>query len=589
MRNFLKGLLSFVIGAAVFSLLFKLIDSVPGREQLLLVMLVGGIGGLLFFKWSLKQERALKKLVHANRVLNAVRQVNRMLTRAKDRQSLIKGICDTLVDNRSYFSIWAALLDDDGNWETFAEAGLGQDFGAITSLLQSGVPIECGRKALVQPDVVVTDEPITLCGDCPLTTRYKDHGAISTRIEYDGKIYGLITLSVPKELIYDEDEKALVHEVAAEMAFGLRTFELEKERSIAEKDLQASEKRFRALVENSLTGISIIQNNEVVYQNREQERLLGTLPRSDILGDFENIHPDDVDKVRILSRDITSGHIQALDVEFRYAVRGNMEKPIWILCRANRIVFRKQEAILVNMMDLTDIKALENLLLVQEKMAALGRVTAGIAHEIRNPLSGINIYLNTLEKAFDRGRNQEKVKDIFRQVKSASGKIESVIRRVMDFSKPNEPNLIAASINAPVEEAIKLTAVTLRKSGIKLDKKLASGLPDCRLDPQLIEEVILNLINNAADAMRAMEEEKKITIVTAVENNHAVVRVVDSGPGIPSASLDKVFDPFFTTKPDSTGIGLSICHRIITDHKGTLRVQSGEQKGAEFVVSIPLM
>ena len=129
----------------------------------------------------------------------------------------------------------------------------------------------------------------------------------------------------------------------------------------------------------------------------------------------------------------------------------------------------------------------------------------------------------------------------------------------------------------------------LRKSGVKLEKTLAEDLPPCRADPQLIEEVVLNLITNAAEAMRNTDSAKKmIGVTSSMENNRISMRVADSGPGVPSNVGDKVFDPFYSTKNNSTGIGLSLSHRIITDHGGSLRGVTSRWGGAEFVIEIPI-
>lgn len=191
-------------------------------------------------------------------------------------------------------------------------------------------------------------------------------------------------------------------------------------------------------------------------------------------------------------------------------------------------------------------------------MSSLGRVAAGIAHEIRNPLSGINIYLNTLEKIYDKENQTEKARQIIEQIKSASQKIESVIRRVMDFSRPGEPKFIRTNINQPIDEATKLSAVSLRKSRITLEKSLASDLPHCHADPHLIEEMVLNLITNAAEATKLVERERKIAVNTQFKRNRITISISDSGPGIPYDIRDKILDPFFTTKHEGTGIGLSI-------------------------------
>ena len=360
---------------------------------------------------------------------------------------------------------------------------------------------------------------------------------------------------------------------------------------LAQKALEESEKRFRDLVENSLTGISIVQQDKVVYQNQAQERLLGPLPRSYLLVDFEKIHSKDVETVKRLSQRIDKREIQTLETDFRFYPQGpnkggkNLK---WVYCRALWTEYRGKEAILVNMIDMTKAKELEHLLTIQDKMASLGRVAAGMAHEIRNPLSGINIYLNMLKKLHHKNGSEEKVKQIIGQVQSASNKIESVIRRVMDFAKPGEPKLTLIDLNIPVTEAINLSAVTMRKSGVVLEKALSENLPACNADPTLIEEMVLNLMNNAAGAMKTMAEGKKIVVTSSVEDDGIILTVSDSGPGIASEFKDKIFDPYFTTKSDGTGIGLSISHRIVTDHGGTLTVSDSDLGGAEFRIEIPV-
>jgi signal transduction histidine kinase len=143
-------------------------------------------------------------------------------------------------------------------------------------------------------------------------------------------------------------------------------------------------------------------------------------------------------------------------------------------------------------------------------------------------------------------------------------------------------------MNRPVTEAINLSAVTMRKSGIALEKVLSENLPPCHADPTLIEEMVLNLLNNAVAAMKTMEEGKKIVVTSSVEGDGIILTVSDSGPGIAPEIKDKIFDPYFTTKSDGTGIGLSICHRIVTDHGGSLTVSDSGLGGAEFRIKIPI-
>jgi len=379
----------------------------------------------------------------------------------------------------------------------------------------------------------------------------------------------------------------------------IRMYRVERDRALrevisrkqTEEALLETEKRFRDLVENSLTGISIIQDNRVVYQNPEQERLLGPLPRSPKFTDIENIHSEDIEKIESFYSKITSGDFGNLETDFGFYPKGGTEdnhEMKWVHCMASSIEYQGREAILINMMDITRTKELEHLLRISDKMTSLGRVAAGIAHEIRNPLSGINIYLNTLAKIYNRGDDLEKINGIIRQMQSASNKIESIIKRVMDFSKPGKPKLVLTDINGPIEEAVSLSSVTLRKRGIEIENILDVNLPRCQVDYQLIEQVILNLLTNAAESMKNLDGRKKIEVVTSRKGANIIVSVSDTGPGVPEELADKVFDPFYTTKDGSTGIGLSLCHRIVSDHGGSLTLFKSKWGGAKFTIEIPI-
>jgi PAS domain S-box-containing protein len=366
--------------------------------------------------------------------------------------------------------------------------------------------------------------------------------------------------------------------------------EIDEHRRTVE-NLRRSEKRFRDLVENSLTSIAIVQDEHIVYQNPEQRRLLRSLPQSVVPLSFETVHPDDIEKVKKTYQSLRSGKVRTAEVDFRFTLPTGKDSNTgmkWVYCRASSIEYRGNDAILVNIVDFTRAKETERLLRIQDKMASLGHVATGIAHEIRNPLSGINIYLSTLHRMYEHTHGLEKTREILDKIQSASEKIESVIKRVMDFSKPSEPEFAMTNINKPIEEAIELASVALRKSGVAITKALTADLPLCTADPHMIEQVILNLITNAAEAMKNFEAKKKILVSSSAQDGLIRVTVADSGPGVPEEERSTIFDPFFTTKNGNPGIGLSLSHRIITDHGGTMRVSTSKWGGAEFTIEIPL-
>lgn len=362
------------------------------------------------------------------------------------------------------------------------------------------------------------------------------------------------------------------------------------ERRKAEDELRKSEQRFRDIVEHSLTGRFIVQDGRIVYMNQEQARLFGCLPEDFPVLECTNVHPEDTDRVRRFYADLRAGSAKARDVNFRvYALdaRGRPADLRWVTCRGTIIEYDGRESVFVNMMDITRFMELEQLVRIQDKMASLGRVAAGIAHEIRNPLTGINSYLYSLKKLIAPD-GPDRAATVIDRLQSASNKIEAVIRRVMDFSKPGTPHLSPCNINEPIQEALTLSAVTLRKSGIEIEKDLAPDLPLCYADFHMIEQVVLNLITNAVQALTARDGGPKEIVVSSRCQDAILITVTDTGPGIPEESRLKIFDPFYTTRPDGSGIGLSLCHRIVSDHGGSITAGTGTRGGAAFTVALPL-
>lgn len=247
--------------------------------------------------------------------------------------------------------------------------------------------------------------------------------------------------------------------------------------------------------------------------------------------------------------------------------------------------------------DITERYELERLVSIQDKMGSLGRVAAGIAHEIRNPLSTINVYLSSLKRmlAIDNFDTDHltNIEETITEMDNASRKIESVVRRVMDFSKPSTQKKQLADINQCIRDVVRLSQVTLRKSGIHMNVELDETLPECSIDYQLIEQMVLNLLTNAREELAEHEGDKLIEISTSFSTpddneKFITISVADSGPGVAIELQDKVFDPFFTTKQYGSGIGLSICHRIISDHDGTLYITTSKWGGAMFTAEFPL-
>lgn len=531
----------------------------------------------------------IEKIERLNLVLATIRDVGRLLVSENHKERLIQGICDILVDKRGYYNAWIGLFDLEKNVTLVADSGFALPFDRVKEGLEKNEFPRCIQQTLSSDQVFAVLDPVKECHECMLSENYTGRGALAVQLSYEGVNYGFMVLSIPKKLAMDEIEKNIIKEVADDIAVSLYRLDLEERRKKAEKATQRSRLRFKTLIENSLNYISIIQDHAIVYKNPGLRKIHTLMSHVFEPPHFLNVDDQDRNRIKAQYQDLLAGRINRIEADFRYYPVGEEEgESRWALLSATQIDYLGVESILTNIMDITDSKEVQNFMRIQDKMTSLGRVTAGIAHEIRNPLSGIYIYLKALKKIYNHMGDITKVVSIIDKVELAAGKIESIIQRVMDFSKPGQPQFVMTDLNNYIDEVTKLTAVTLRKNGICLIKSLDPSLPEYFAEPHLIEQVILNLITNAAEAMKDFEGDKVIELTTLLGRESILISVKDTGPGIPLSQQSKIFDPFYTTKANSSGIGLSICHRIILDHGGTLKLNSSKNRGTRFLIELPL-
>jgi two-component system sensor histidine kinase DegS len=218
-------------------------------------------------------EAEMKRL---NLVLRAMQSVNKLIIKEKDRNKLLKGICDSLVENRGYYNAWVALLDTSWKLSMAAESGLGEVFSHLTNQLKRGELITCVKTKLTESGTFVTTDPPSTCTNCPLAEQYAGRGAISARLEYQGKIYGVLSASVPGRFTSGPEERSLFEEVAGNIAFALHNIELEERHKMGQKQLTESEKRYRDLFECAAEAILIIDpEGNVIEANRAAIALFG--------------------------------------------------------------------------------------------------------------------------------------------------------------------------------------------------------------------------------------------------------------------------------------------------------------------------
>jgi len=223
------------------------------------------------------QKKIEDRIKHLNLVLRSIRNVNQIITKEKDRDRLLKGACDNLTQTRGYYNAWIALLDENRDLVTTAESGLGKDVLPMVDWLKGGTLTDCGQKALRQAGVVVTKDPLSACTDCPLSAQYSGRGAMTIRLEHEGKIYGIVSASIPKDFLSDEEEQSLFQEVAMDIAFALHSVELEEEHKRAEEKLKEYSEHLEEIVEERTRELKDAQEELI---RKEKLALLGQLAGS---------------------------------------------------------------------------------------------------------------------------------------------------------------------------------------------------------------------------------------------------------------------------------------------------------------------
>ncbi|HTZ10784.1 MAG TPA: PAS domain S-box protein [Candidatus Margulisiibacteriota bacterium] len=233
--------------------------------------------------------------------------------------------------------------------------------------------------------------------------------------------------------------------------------------------------------------------------------------------------------------------------------------------------------------DITERKKLEYQIFQSEKLAAIGQLAAGMAHEINNPLFVIS---GRIEMLLEEKKISSGVKESLSIVNTQADRIRKLVDQLLKFARKTPPKLEVIDINETIESVLPLLAYhKLPSSDISIEKSLASGLPTLKGDLNQLQEVFVNLFLNA---YQSMLEGGRLSISTAnFQNQFVEIRISDTGQGIKQEDIKNIFVPFFSTKKNGTGLGLSICYNIIKNHNGSVEVESQANKGTTFIIKLP--
>lgn len=242
---------------------------------------------------------------------------------------------------------------------------------------------------------------------------------------------------------------------------------------------------------------------------------------------------------------------------------------------------------LLHIEDITEKKGKEARLRRAENLASLTTLTAGVAHEIKNPLGSISIHIQLIQKALNKS-GDEKQEVIQHYLDIVNEEVERLNGIIVDFLfavRPMDMNLVKQDLNELLRELFEFMQYELEEQGVDLALELDDDLPHLQLDTKYIKQALLNIVKNA---LSAMPEGGRLLVVTNLSDDQVELSISDSGVGIPEENMAKIFEPYFTTKDFGSGLGLTLVYKIIKEHQGEINLQSKEGEGTTFTITLPV-
>ncbi len=369
------------------------------------------------------------------------------------------------------------------------------------------------------------------------------------------------------------------------------------DRKQTEKALQDSEARFRMLSENSLSGIFIFRNGRFSYVNPAFASMLGRT-RDEIVGHelLTFVYPEDRNTLNETMQKRLNGELTKMPYYFR-CFRGD-GKTVWLEALSTRLEDEQQPALLSTVLDITEqrkvkeeVDRLRQVMDHVSRVNTLGELAASIAHELNQPLTAIMANAQTALRIINSGQVKKgEIKDILEDITSDDRRAGDIISRMREPLKRGQLRLEPLDVNNLINEIYQLVKSDASIADVAVDLELAPGLPVIRGDKTQLQQVLLNLMVNALDAVKEQKKgQRRIEVCTSVDHDRLIKVVVnDSGPGIPDAGREHLFELLCTTKPDGLGVGLCICKRLIQDQGGRIWQENRPEGGASFIFTLPV-
>jgi len=351
--------------------------------------------------------------------------------------------------------------------------------------------------------------------------------------------------------------------------------------------LNRSFKQIKTITGNVLEGmesgvVAIDQEKNIIIINRVAESIF-SLKKENVLNKaYSEVFPEDVP---LLGKTIKQKKIiRGKETEFR--TFSGEDKFLMIGTSSIYDEEGKMSGAVSVIHDITELRRFEEEAKRAERLKALGSLAAGVAHEIRNPLNAISIATQRLKKEFVPTKDKDEYTSFTDTIIKEIKRLDLIINQFLSLAKAHKLNLVDTDLNSLLAEILRLIEMEAQVKNVRIEKSIKE-LPKIKIDKEEIKKALLNILLNG---IQATPQDGRVFFESSFDEKRGeiLIKVKDSGSGIPKENLSRIFQPYFTTKDKGTGLGLAIAYRIITDHKGKIEVQSEEGKGTTFTITLPL-
>ena len=453
---------------------------------------------------------------------------------------------------------------------------------------------ECLKKLQKEKfDILLLDHALSDGGGLDWLRRFNELGIGIPTIFVTAKGDPRLAIEAMKEGVFDyinrSAECAKAFPFVVNRAIEGHSLMLEKVR--LQKELIETKNFLESIVEKAGDAISVVDlEGKVLYWNEGAEQIYG-YQKEEVMGKklSQFLYPRD-EKLRAEEgklMDQFMARVRKGEVVPNVEVKRQTKDGREIITSMTISPLRDSEGKIIGVSrickDITHLKRAEERLTLAERLSSLGELTAGVAHELRNPLAGIKINTQILSRKKDLPEMEKK---LLNSTQEGIEKIQKIVDDMLHFAKPKASHFKEEEINEVVDKSLAILQTKLKKGDIVSTFEKGQDLPKVRIDIHQIQQVFINLMLNS---IQAMERGGTLTIRTFSENEGGVgVEVKDTGVGIAKSHLKKIFDPFFTTKSEGTGLGLSITLKILENHGAIIDVVSEEGKGSTFSIHFPV-